>query len=182
MPLEPCLQEVSARPARSAKQSVSQQEPAPSAPFNLDNADQYIGQELGVSEWIRMDQERISAFADCTGDHQWIHVDAERAARESPFRSTIAHGFLTLSIVAPTALDIWIKPSKITTVLNYGMERVRFIAPVPCNARVRNRIRLLAVTSKGDGRVLVSTENTVEIEGQEKPALVAQVLLMALPN
>ena len=104
----------------------------------------------------------------------------ERAARESPFKSTIAHGYLTLSIVGPTSLQVWIRPAGIATALNYGMDRVRFLAPVPAEARVRNRIKLLAVDPKGNGRILITTENTVEIEDQEKPALIANALTMAV--
>ena len=97
----------------------------------LQTLQRQIGQDLGISEWIQIDQDRIDAFARCTGDDQWIHVDVERAARESPYSGTIAHGYLTLSLLAPTALEVWIRPSAIPTVLNYGIDRVRFIAPVP---------------------------------------------------
>jgi acyl dehydratase len=150
--------------------------------LTLASIHRFVGSELGVSDWVRIDQKRISEFAHCTGDDQWIHVDVERAARESPFKSTIAHGYLTLSIVGPTSLEVWIRPAGIATALNYGMDRVRFIAPVLVNTRVRNRVKLLAVDPKGNGRVLIATENTVEIEGQEKPALIAHALTMAVAD
>ena len=139
-----------------------------------------VGQELGVSEWVHLDQDRIDTFARCSGDDQWIHVDVERASRESPYGSTIAHGYLTLSLLGPAALEVWIRPAAIPTVLNYGIDRVRFIAPVPSGSRVRNRVKLVAMEPKGGGKLLITTENTVEIEGQAKPALVANTLVMAV--
>ena len=142
--------------------------------------DRFVGRELGVSSWIRMDQQRIAEFAHCTGDDQWIHIDVERAAREGPFGSTIAHGYLTLAIVGPSSLEVWIRPAGIETALNYGIDRVRFMAPVPSNSRVRNRIKLLAVEPKSNGRILITTENLVEIEGHEKPALIANTLTLAV--
>jgi acyl dehydratase len=151
----------------------------PQESLSLATLDRFIGQELGVSRWFGMDQERINAFSYCTGDDQWIHVDVERAARESDTGGTIAHGFFTLSIVGPAALEVWIRPAGITKALNYGVERVRFLAPVPSGAQVRSRITLVAVEPKGEGRVLITTDNTVEIEGVSKPALVAKVLIMA---
>jgi acyl dehydratase len=148
--------------------------------LTLATMDRFVGQELGVSDWMQMDQQRIQQFAQCTGDDQWIHVDVERASRESPFGSTIAHGYLTLSIVGPASLEVWIRPAGIGAALNYGVDRVRFIAPVPSGKRVRSRIKLLAVEPKAGGRTLITTENTVEIEGQDKPALIANVLTMAV--
>jgi len=148
--------------------------------LNLDNLPQLVGEELGVSKWVTLDQPCIAEFAHCTGDDQWIHVDTERAARESPFGSTIAHGYLTLALVGPAALDVWIRPAKISTALNYGLDRVRFIAPVPSGSRVRNRVKLIGVEAKGAGRMLITTENTIEIEGQDKPALIANSLTMAV--
>jgi|SRR2546422_3498093 len=152
----------------------------PTELLSLATLDRFVGRELGVSGWIRMDQQRIAEFAHCTGDDQWIHIDVERAARESPFGSTIAHGYLTLSIVGPSSLEVWIRPAGIETALNYGIDRVRFMAPVPSNSRVRNRIKLLAVEPKSNGRILITTENLVEIEGQEKPALIANALTLAV--
>ena len=150
--------------------------------LSLESIAERVGEELGVSSWVHLDQPRISEFAHCTGDDQWIHVDVERSGRESPFGSTIAHGYLTLSLVGPASLEVWIRPAGISTALNYGIDRVRFLAPVPSGARVRNRIKLVAVDRKPDGRVLITTENTVEIEGGDKPALIANTLVMAMAS
>jgi len=96
--------------------------------LSLDTIAQRVGDELGVSQWVTLDQPCIAEFAHCTGDDQWIHVDTDRAARESPFGSTIAHGYLTLALIGPAALEVWIRPAQIPTALNYGLDRVRFIA------------------------------------------------------
>jgi len=133
----------------------------------------HVGVEMGVSSWITLDQARISEFAHCTGDHQWLHVDAERAARESPYGATIAHGFLTLSLIAPTAFEVLVARVAPKSVVNYGLEKVRFLAPVRAGKRVRNRIKLQAVDDRGNGRYLVTTSNTMEIEGEIKAALLA---------
>jgi acyl dehydratase len=138
----------------------------------------HIGEEIGVSSWILLDQNRIDEFARCTGDHQWIHLDAERAAREGPFGGTIAHGFLTLSLLAPTGFEVLLARLTPKSVVNYGLDKVRFIAPVRSGKRVRNRIRISSVEDKGGGRYLVMTENTIEIEGESKPALTASSLAM----
>jgi acyl dehydratase len=143
------------------------------------NIHEVIGQEVGVSSWVTIDQKRINEFAECTGDHQWVHVDEERA-KKGPFGTTIAHGYLTLSIVAATALEIFDGKVAFAGFLNYGLDKVRFINPVKVNARVRNRLKIVGVEPKGPGRTLVTTENTLEIEGEEKPALVATALGMAL--
>ncbi len=140
----------------------------------------HVGQEIGTSSWITVDQRRIDEFAHCTADHQWIHVDVERAARESPFGGTVAHGFLTLSLLAPTAFEVLLSRLQAKQAVNYGLEKVRFLAPVRAGKRVRNHVKVVAVEDKGNGRVLLTTENTIEIEGEDKPALVAfsQALLM----
>jgi acyl dehydratase len=148
--------------------------------FSLINAAEFVGQDLGVSDWVTMSQERIDQFAECTGDHQWIHVDVERAKRETPLRSTIAHGYLTLAMLAQSTFEIVVKPAGISQALNYGLDRVRFLAPVKAGSRVRNRIKLLAAEDKGKGRFLLTTENTIEIEGEGKPALIANALVMAV--
>ena len=137
-----------------------------------------VGTELGVSSWVTVDQERINQFAACTDDRQWIHVDVKRARGESPFGTTIAHGFLTLAMLAPTATEVWIGSLGATT-LNYGIDRVRFINPVKVGASIRNRVKLLAADEKPSG-TLVMTENTIEIEGENKPALVATTLTMIM--
>lgn len=138
----------------------------------------YVGEEIGMSSWIALDQARIDEFAHCTGDHQWIHVDAERAVREGPFGGTVAHGFLTLSLIAPTAFEVLLARTSPKSVVNYGLEKVRFVAPVRSGKRVRNHIRIAAVEHKGGGRYLVTTDNTFEIEGETRPALVASALAM----
>ncbi len=139
-----------------------------------------VGQDIGTSSWITIDQQRIDEFAHCTGDHQWIHVDVERSARESPFGGTVAHGFLTLSLIAPTSFEILLASVQVRQAVNYGLEKVRFLAPLRAGKRVRNHVKVAAVEDKGDGRVLLTTENTIEIEGEDKPALVAFVLVMLM--
>jgi acyl dehydratase len=141
----------------------------------------FVGTELGVSDWITVDQKRIDAFAACTGDHQWIHVDVERAARESPFGTTIAHGWLTLSLLPVMQYEVGTLPGGIAAALNYGANRLRFITPVKSGSRIRDRITLAAVENKGGGRVLTTYRHVVEIEGEEKPALVAETMSLLLP-
>lgn len=148
--------------------------------YRVETLGDFVGRELGVSDWVLVDQERIDAFAACTGDRQWIHVDVERAKRESPFGGTIAHGYLTLSLLASLAMEIGIVPKDAAAGLNYGLDKVRFMTPVKAGARVRNRVTLESVENKGGGRVLVKTMNTLEIEGEDKPALVAQTLAMLI--
>jgi acyl dehydratase len=142
----------------------------------------FVGRELGASRWMTLDQHRIDEFAGCTGDGQWIHVDVERARRESPLGTTIAHGYLTLALIAPSTFEVLVGPAGIAQALNYGLDRVRFLAPVKAGARVRNRIKLLAAEAKGAGRFLLTTENTIEIENEAKPALIAQVLVLAIAD
>jgi len=139
-----------------------------------------IGSELGASTWVTLDQARINEFAHCTGDDQWIHVDVERAARESPFRGTVAHGYLTLALLAPSTFEVMVANVALKQALNYGLDKVRFIAPVRAGKRVRNRIAIKAIEDKGNGRYLATTENTIEIEGEAKPALVATSLAMLM--
>jgi len=136
-----------------------------------------IGQEMGVSDWIQIDQERINKFADCTEDHQFIHVD-EEAAKNGPFGATIAHGYLTLSLLSYFGAQTALLPEGLKMAINYGLNKVRFLAPVKVNSRIRNRAVLKNVEEKDGGRVLVTTENTVEIEGEDKPAMVAESLAM----
>ena len=138
------------------------------------------GQALGVSSWIALDQQRIDEFAHCTLDDQWIHVDVERAAKEGPFGGTVAHGYLTLALLAPTTMEVVMGRVAVKSALNYGLEKVRFLAPVRAGKRVRNHIKVLAVEDKGGGRVLVTTENSFEIEGENKPALIATTLAMLM--
>ena len=140
----------------------------------------HLGKEIGVSSWIMVDQRRIDEFAQCTDDRQWIHVDVERAAEESPFGGTVAHGFLTLSLLAPTIFEIMISRLEIKQAINYGLEKVRFLAPVRAGKRVRNRVKVASLEHRSNGRILLTIENTIEIEGEDKPAVtaLAQVMLM----
>lgn len=135
----------------------------------------FVGKSIGTSAWVDVPQSRIDAFADCTEDRQWIHIDVDRAKRESPFKAPIAHGFLTLSLLPITSYELMagLKPTKS---VNYGMDKLRFMSPVAAGSRVRNHIKLLSVEPRDDGWTLLRSENTVEIEGQDKPALVAVTL------
>jgi len=150
--------------------------PATALPTTPTELAQWVGRELGVSSWITLDQARIDDFARCTQDQQWIHVDVQRAVRESPFGGTIAHAFLSLSMIPLTMYEVMGTGLKVQAVLNYGLDRTRFMSPVRSGQRVRNRIKVLALQDKGAGRWLLSTENTFEIEGHDKPALVATTL------
>jgi len=150
----------------------------PHADFRMASLAQFVDRELGVSNWITVDQHKIDEFADCTGDRQWIHVDVERAKRESPFGGTIAHGYLVLSLAAPLAMEVGIIPSDASAGLNYGLDKVRFLTPVRAGARIRNRVVLTSAEPKKGGRVLVGMRNTIEIEGEDKPALIAEALAM----
>jgi acyl dehydratase len=142
-----------------------------------------VGEELGVSSWIPVEQRRIDEFAALTGDYQWIHVDAERAAK-GPFGATIAHGYLhgylTLALVASTLNEVVSNQLKAQAVLNYGIDRLRFISPVRAGSRVRNRVELACAEPKGSGRTLFTMGCTLEIDGQEKPALAVSVLALAV--
>ncbi len=149
--------------------------------YSLRTVSDFVGKELGVSNWVQVEQPRIDQFAECTGDHQWIHVDPRRASAESPYGGTIAHGFLTLSMVATMAMEVGIMPADARAGLNYGMDKLRFMAPVKAGARVRCRIELVSAEDKGGGNTLIKTRNTLEIEGQNKPALVAEMLTMLIP-
>jgi acyl dehydratase len=151
--------------------------------YSMTTLGDFTGHEIGVSGWISVDQQRIDEFADCTGDRQWIHVDVARARRESPYDGTIAHGYLTLSLAASLAIEAGVIPADAAAALNYGLDKVRFIAPVKAGARVRNRVVLAAVEDKGGGRKLLTLRNTIEIDGEAKPALIAESLamLMAAP-
>ena len=133
-----------------------------------------VGQETGVSDWVTIDQDRITKFADATGDHQWIHLDAERAAKEMPGGKTIAHGYLTLSLI-PWLTGGFLEIEGMTRGINYGSNKVRFTNMVPVDSRVRARSKLLAVESRGGGMQLTS-EVTIEIEGQQRPACIAETI------
>jgi len=136
-----------------------------------------VGEETGVSDWVQIDQDRINAFADATMDHQFIHVDPEAAA-QTPFGSTIAHGFLTLSLTTPMMMETMVAPDRMVMAVNYGTDRLRFIEPVKVGTRIRARTRLVDVTERGDGRWLLKNEVTVEIEGADRPALIVEALTL----
>ena len=143
----------------------------------VDQLVDYLGKEIGVSDWFTIDQDRINAFADATMDHQFIHVDPE-AAQMTPWGTTIAHGFLTLSLIPHLTLFTGIAPEGTVMAINYGSDKVRFLEPVRVGSEVRARTVLEEVTEKGPGRVLIKTRVTVEIKDNEKPALVAETLSM----
>lgn len=148
--------------------------------YSMATAPQFVGHELGASDWVVVDQDRIDRFAACTDDRQWIHVDVERARRESPFGGPIAHGYLSLSLVAAMVMELGVIPPDAATGLNYGLDKVRFIAPVKAGARVRTRASLLAAEAQGGGRVLLKLDCMLEIEGEAKPALVAELLCLLI--
>jgi len=151
------------------------------ADFTISQLGDHIGQELGVSDWVTIDQSRIDAFAACTGDHQWIHVDVERAKRESPYRGPVAHGYLTLSMVAALSMQIGFLPRDAAAGLNYGVDKARFLAPVPAGARVRLRVVLTGVEPKEGGQAVMKIRSTLEVEGSDKPALIAETLVFLIP-
>lgn len=135
------------------------------------------GQELGVSDWLLVDQERVNRFADATGDHQWIHIDVERATKE--LGGPIAHGFLVVSLIPMLARNI-ISYSGISRGINYGSNKVRFTSPVPVGANIRMRVKNLTIDKKGAGLQLIN-ECTIEVEGQERPACIAEVISLVYP-
>jgi acyl dehydratase len=136
--------------------------------------EQYAGQEIGHSEWVTIDQDRVNKFADATGDHQWIHIDVERAKRELPTKGTIAHGYLTLSLIPWLGAQI-MKVDGVTRGINYGSNKVRFTNMVPVGAKVRAKLKLLSVEARSGGKQLTS-EYTIEVQGQERPACVAETI------
>ena len=135
----------------------------------------YVGKDLGHSEWLTIDQERVDQFAECTGDHQFIHVDPEKAAK-TPFGGTIAHGFLSLSLIPKLMEGLLVLPEGLKMAVNYGLDTVRFIQPVRVGSRVRLGPPLLDVNEKNPGQWLIKARATLEIEGQEKPAYIAETL------
>jgi len=138
-----------------------------------------VGRTFGPSDWITVDQERINGFADVTLDPQWIHVDQERAAA-GPFGTTVAHGYLTLSLLVHMVQDLEVLPQTAQLIVNYGLDKVRFPAPVPSGSRVRCRAEVKGCEPKGEGRLLLTLTCTVEVENSETPALVAQVLYLVI--
>lgn len=150
---------------------------------NLINANQlqdYVGKEVGLTDWIEVDQERINQFADATGDHQYIHLDAERAA-QTPFGTTIAHGFLTLSLLSMlSGMGGGLKLENTVMGINYGLDKVRFLNPVKSGVKIRARFVLASAEEKKPGNYLLKHNVTVEIDGEEKPALIAEWLGMTV--
>ena len=139
---------------------------------NLADLPRLVGQDVATSDWLDVTQDRINAFADATGDHQWIHVDTGRARSETPFGATIAHGFLTLSLLSALMRDaVTVEGPRMT--LNYGLNRVRFVSPVPSGSRIRARIALARIDDMGDS-IQATWTVTIEREGMDKPALVAE--------
>ncbi|MDP2141588.1 MAG: MaoC family dehydratase [Gammaproteobacteria bacterium] len=144
----------------------------------LEDAQAYVGQEVGSTQWFEVTQERINQFAEATGDFQFIHIDPERAKAETPFGGTIAHGFLTLSLLSMLSSQtdtIKIKGSVVS--INYGLDKVRFMSPVKVGKRIRARFELMSAVQKGSN-VLLKHKATVEIEGEDKPAMIAEWLGM----
>lgn len=147
--------------------------------LNVDQLNDYIGKEVGISEWLLVDQERINQFADATGDHQYIHVDSDRAA-QTPFGSTIAHGFLTMSLMVLMGYEGSTKLENSVMGINYGFDKLRFINPVKVNSKIRGRFQLISAEEKKPNQWLLKHNITVEIAGEEKPALVAEWLGMTV--
>lgn len=146
---------------------------------SVDALQSWIGQEIGTSEWITIDQERINLFADATDDHQWIHVDVERAERESPFGAPVAHGFLTLSLLPRLTREI-MQIEGVATKVNYGLDKVRFVAAVTAGSRLRARQTLNSVERHGEGRYMLRNTVTIEIKDSDKPACIAESLSLII--
>ncbi|MCB0924132.1 MAG: MaoC family dehydratase [Mycobacterium sp.] len=145
---------------------------------SVDDAHALVGRELGVGDWVTIDQQRVNDFADVTGDHQWIHVDVDRARKESPYRAPIAHGFLTLSLIPALSKDNF-RIQNAQLVINYGLNKVRFLNAVPVGSRIRVRSELVDVKAK-DATADLTVRHTVEIDGVEKPAAVAEMIARVL--
>lgn len=139
----------------------------------------YIGKELGRSEWFTVDQHRVDQFADCTGDHQFIHIDPKKAA-QTPFGGTIAHGFLSLSLMPMLMGDLLVTPEGMKMGVNYGLDSLRFIQPVRVGSRVRLTATLLDAHEKNPGQWLIKARAVMEIEGVEKPAYIAETLALCI--
>ncbi|MBM7060286.1 MaoC family dehydratase [Pseudomonas sp. UL073] len=146
--------------------------------YHYDNLSQFVGKELGVSPWATVDQERIDAFAHCTGDQQWIHVDVERCKSESPFGTTIGHGFLNLSLMGGLMMQMGAMPAGISRLVNAGVNNVRFKTPVRAGTRVQARVTVKSAEAKGEGRILLTLLGQLEVEGETEPALTAECVTM----
>jgi acyl dehydratase len=148
--------------------------------LTVDQIKARVGQNIGTSRWFTIDQSRIDGFADVTEDHQFIHVDEKRAKVETPFGGTIAHGYLTLSLLAPMGYDALPSIANRAMGINYGLDKVRFLNPVRAGSKVRAHYKLADVTQRSEKELLFKYEVTVEIDGQERPALIAESLGMAV--
>ena len=146
---------------------------------SVDDAVGLVGQELGVGEWKEIDQKRIDAFADVTEDHQWIHIDVEKAKSESPYGTTIAHGFLTLSMIPKLSKDNF-RVENAKMAINYGLNKVRFLAAVPSGGRIRARSELVDAEKVGDNMVNLTVRQTIELDGSDKPAAVADTIVRVI--
>ena len=144
--------------------------------FHVADGAQHVGEELAVSDWTTLTQEQVDMFATATKDPDWMHVDVERSRAESPYGATIVQGFLMMSLVIHLTHATATEPAGVAYGLNYGMDRVRFTSVVTVGSRVRSRIKLLDVAPRGEGRYLYKTQHYLEVEGQEKPAMVADWL------
>lgn len=150
--------------------------------FTMASVAQWQGQDFGVSDWFTVSQDIIDTFADATGDHQWIHVDAARCEKESPFGAPIAHGFLTLALLAKFVQDLGITPSDCARVINAGVNNVRFQDPVKAGQDVRAKVHIDSVQDKRGGRLLVVAACVLEIRDADKPALEGEITMMMFPQ
>lgn len=149
-----------------------------SASYQYNNIQDFVGHEIGISNWLNIDQERINGFADATGDHQWIHVDVARARAESPFGTTIAHGFLTLSLLANMLMELGAVPVDVSRAMNIGVNNVRFRKPVCVDQRVRARTTLTLAEPKSDKHMIVVFSCLLEIENESEPAVSGDITVM----
>ncbi len=143
---------------------------------SIDDAKALVGEEVGLSDWVVIDQNRIDQFAEATGDYQWIHVDTERAARDMPDGKTIAHGYLTLALI-PALTGNFVRVDNLARAINFGVNKVRFYSPVHAGARVRGRAKVLQARRRA-GALLLTSEVRIEVDGERKPACVAETLGM----
>jgi acyl dehydratase len=147
---------------------------------SIEDAKALIGEEVGLSDWAVIDQHRIDQFAEATSDHQWIHVDTERAAREMPDGKTIAHGYLTIALI-PSLTGDFVHVENLARAVNFGLNKVRFYAPIPVGSRLRGRVKVLQARQRA-GALILTSEVRIEVEGQKKPACVAETLGMYFFN
>jgi acyl dehydratase len=162
-------------------QTGTEQESFMAGQLSLDAARALIGTETGISQWHQITQERVNQFAETTGDFQFIHLDAERAQRETPFGGTIAHGYLTLSLLSMLGAEagtVRLQGTRMT--INYGLDKVRFLNPVRTGSRIRAKFVLMSIDEKNPGQYLIKQQATVEIDGQDKPAMIAESLSLAV--